>query len=48
MTSPDAALPGRRSPLGASVLDGGTNFAVAAADADAMVQCLFDGDGAET
>jgi len=48
MTSPDPALPGRRFPLGATVRDGGTNFAVAAADADAMVLCLFDGDGGET
>jgi isoamylase len=30
------------------VEDGGTNFAVEAADADAMLVCLFDGDGAET
>jgi isoamylase len=44
----NAALPGRRFPLGATVRDGGTNFAVAAADADAMVLCLFDGDGGET
>jgi isoamylase len=43
-----AALPGRRFPLGATVRDGGANFAVAAADADAMVLCLFDGDGGET
>ena len=28
-----AALPGRRLPLGATVRDGGTNFAVAAATA---------------
>jgi isoamylase len=48
MTARDAALPGRRFPLGATVRDGGTNFAVAAADADAMVLCLFDGDGGET
>jgi isoamylase len=48
MTSGNAALPGRRFPLGATVRDGGTNFAVAAADADAMVLCLFGGDGGET
>jgi isoamylase len=46
--TPGAPLPGSRFPLGATVRDGGTNFAVAAADADAMVLCLFDGDGAET
>jgi isoamylase len=48
MTSRNAALPGRPFPLGATVRDGGTNFAVAAADADAMVLCLFDADGGET
>jgi isoamylase len=42
------ALPGSRFPLGATVRGGGTNFAVAAADADAVMLCLFDGDGAET
>jgi len=42
------ALPGSQFPLGATVADGGTNFAVAAADADAMLLCLFDGNGAET
>jgi isoamylase len=42
-----ASLPGRRFPLGATVRDGGTNFAVAAADADGLVLCLFDGDGGE-
>jgi isoamylase len=41
-------LPGSQFPLGATVRDGGTNFAVAATDADAMLLCLFDGDGAET
>jgi len=48
VTSPDVALPGRRFPFGATVRDGGTNFAVAAADADGMVLSLFDGDGGET
>ena len=41
-------LPGSQFPLGATVRDGGTNFAVAASAADAMLLCLFDGDGAET
>ena len=41
-------LPGSQFPLGVTVRDGGTNFAVAATDADAMLLCLFDGDGAET
>jgi isoamylase len=42
------ALPGIEYPLGATVQDGGTNFAVAAPDADAMTLCLFDHGGAET
>ena len=42
------ALPGIQFPLGATVQDGGTNFAVAAAGAEAMTLCLFDGSGAET
>ncbi|HKB31210.1 MAG TPA: glycogen debranching protein GlgX, partial [Streptosporangiaceae bacterium] len=42
------ALPGNQFPLGATVRDGGTNFAVAATAADAMLVCLFDGDGAVT
>jgi len=41
------ALPGRRYPLGATVLEGGTNFAVASAAADGMLLCLFGADGAE-
>ena len=41
-------LPGLQFPLGATVRDGGTNFAVAATDADAMTLCLFDAGGAET
>ena len=43
-----AALPGSQFPLGATVSDGGTNFAVASVDADGMVLCLFDEAGAET
>ena len=42
------ALPGSPFPLGATVRDGGTNFAVAAAAAESMLLCLFDRDGAET
>jgi glycogen operon protein len=42
------ALPGSRFPLGATVVEGGTNFAVAAGDADGvLLVCLFDGDGVE-
>ncbi len=41
-------LPGSQFPLGATVSDGGTNFAVASAVADGMVLCLFDEAGAET
>ena len=41
------ALPGSPFPLGAAVRDGGTNFAVEAAAADALLVCLFDGNGAE-
>jgi glycogen operon protein len=42
------ALPGSQFPLGATVLAGGTNFAVASGVADGMVLCLFDAAGAET
>jgi glycogen operon protein len=42
------ALPGSQFPLGATPVDGGTNFAVASGVADAMTLCLFDGDGRET
>jgi isoamylase len=41
-------LPGSQFPLGATVGDGGTNFAVASGTADAMMLCLFDEAGAET
>ena len=40
-------LPGSQFPLGATVTDTGTNFAVAAGSADGMVLCLFDENGAE-
>jgi isoamylase len=42
------ALPGSQFPLGATVVAGGTNFAVASAVADGMLLCLFDAAGAET
>ena len=41
-------LPGSHFPLGATVGDGGTNFAVASAVADGMLVCLFDEAGTET
>ena len=41
-------LPGSQFPLGATVRDGGTNFAVASAVADGMLLCLFDEGGLET
>ena len=47
MTAPGPALPGHAYPLGATVRDGGTNFAVAAGAAEGMLLCVFDGDGAE-
>jgi isoamylase len=43
-----SALPGSPFPLGASVQDGGTNFAVASAVADGMLLCLFDEGGVES
>ena len=42
------SLPGSRFPLGATVRDGGTDFAVASGVADGMMLCLFDKNGAET
>ena len=41
-------LPGSPFPLGATLRDGGANFAVASSVADGMVLCLFDEGGAET
>jgi isoamylase len=41
-------LPGREFPLGATVTDAGTNFAVASGVADGMLLCLFDQADAET
>ena len=40
-TAVAASRPGRRAPLGATPLAGGTNFAVASEAADGMVLCLF-------
>jgi len=42
------SLPDSRFPLGATVRDGGTDFAVASGVADGMMLCLFDENGAET
>ena len=42
------ALPGRPCPLGATVGEGGTNFAVAASAADGVLLALLDERGAET
>ncbi len=42
------ALPGRPGSLGATPLDGGTNFAVASSVAEAAEVCLFDDAGTET
>jgi isoamylase len=42
------AVRGRPSPLGATVRDGGINFAVASGVAQAVEVCLFDVGGAET
>ena len=42
------ARPGHRTHLGATVEDGGVNFAVASTVADAVTLCLFDDQGNET
>ena len=42
------ALPGSEVPLGATVTEAGTNFAVASEVANGMMLCLFDRAGAET
>jgi len=39
---------GRPFPLGATPVDGGTNFAVSSEIADSIQVCLFDADGVET
>ena len=43
--SPQDIRPGLPHPLGASVYDGGVNFAVFAGHASAVELCLFDSDG---
>ncbi|WP_417243841.1 glycogen debranching protein GlgX [Celeribacter sp.] len=43
-----AILPGFPSPLGATVMDGGVNFAVFSRNATKVVLCLFDEGGNET
>src|ERR1700729_1403020 len=47
-TARPEALPGSQFPLGATLYDGGTNFAVASGVADGMALCLFDEAGMET
>ena len=42
------ALPGSEFPLGATVTEAGTNFAVASEVANGMMLCLFDQAGTET
>jgi isoamylase len=42
------ARPGNRTHLGATVVDGGVNFAVATTVAESVAVCLFDADGTET
>jgi isoamylase len=41
-------LPGNRTWLGATVVDGGVNFAVSSTVADEVTLCLFDDQGKET
>jgi isoamylase len=48
VTQTASTLPGNEFPLGATVTENGTNFAVASTVADGMVLCLFDETGAET
>src|ERR1700739_1674754 len=51
MTEPSLtlkAMPGNRTRLGATVRDGGVNFAVASTIAESVAVCLFDADGRET
>ena len=47
-SAPGAVRPGIWFPLGATLQDSGTNFAVASGMADGMLLCLFDRRGAET
>ena len=43
-----STLPGSEFPLGATVTEAGTNFAVASEVANGMMLCLFDQAGTET
>jgi isoamylase len=43
-----ATIPGSPFPLGATLQEGGANFAVASGAADGILLCLFDSSGAET
>src|SRR5215472_1046967 len=47
-TQAPGTLPGSEFPLGATVTDEGTSFAVASDVAAGMILCLFDETGAET
>jgi isoamylase len=42
------ARPGNRTHLGATVVDGGVNFAVSSTVAEGVTVCLFDDQGHET
>jgi isoamylase len=42
------AVPGTSSPLGAMLVEGGVNFAIASSIADSVLLCLFDDEGRET
>jgi glycogen operon protein len=48
MNNPLAVLPGSPFPLGATPIDGGTNFAIASDIAEGIDLCLFDADGRES
>src|SRR5690606_19588182 len=48
VTDPTHLLPGRPWPLGASLADGGVNFALFSAHATRVWLCLFDEAGRET
>jgi pullulanase/glycogen debranching enzyme len=51
MSAPSLTLkawPGNRTYLGATVEDGGVNFAVASTVAEQVTLCLFDDQGNET
>jgi len=47
VNGPGAVQPGIWFPLGATLRDGGTNFAVASGMADGMLLCRFDSHGTE-